>query len=253
MSKRHDNSDDSDNEMNLKPKKTLNWYFDHMKKINDQKKQKKFLKPKSNDDKERIKKKERELEEYLNRLTEEDRIWEQYQSDNVFNIDFVDDEYFSVHDITTVDISKYLIDGYIKYINWAQLFSINDFMKKYNKASLYCNEKSMYIDLIGTYNGYIIDSNPDTIDFKNEFDMSAQTELQITVNEDTIIRGYYTDPKNTQKVDFNEYDILQLGYKLTIKENCTLEIQCTLEILNTVTINGTLHCVQTFLLSNEEK
>ena len=88
-----------------------------MKKINDQKKQKKFLKPKSNDDKERIKKKERELEEYLNRLTEEDRIWEQYQSDNVFNIDFVDDEYFSVHDITTVDISEYLIDGYIKYIN----------------------------------------------------------------------------------------------------------------------------------------
>ena len=252
MKRKHLNSENN-NDIPLKKKNTLSWYFEHMKKINEQKKQKRFLKPKSKDDIKRIKNTEKEFNDYLNRLNEEDRIWEQYMSDDIFNIDFVNDEYFTVNDITTIDISEYLINGYIKYINWSKLNTIDEFLNTYYDSKEKCNSKSNYIEFVGTYNGYIIESNPENIDYKNNTDISANTELKLVVNNNTIIKGYFINPENTESIDFNEYDILQLGYTLTINENCILEIPCNIEILNTVYINGTLKCIQTFIQNTNDK
>ena len=250
MKRKHANNEDNLNEIPMK-KNTLDMYLAHMKKINEQKKQKRYLKPKSKEDLQKIKDRKDNFKQYLNNLNEQDRTWEQYQSDNVFNIDFLDDEYFTVDEITAIDLSEYLIDGYIKYINWSRLNTIDEFLELYKDKNKNCTKKSNYIEFVGTYNGFIIESDPNKINYKNVNDISTQTELQIIVNENTTIKGYFIDSENTQHIDFNEYDILQLGYVITINENCTLEIPCNVELLDTVYINGTLKCNQSFLHSEE--
>ena len=102
MKRKHANNEDNLNEIPMK-KNTLDMYIAHMKKINEQKKQKKYLKPKSKEDLQKIKDRKDSYQHYLNNLNEQDRLWEKYQSDNVFNIDFVGDEYSN-------NVDNYLYD-----------------------------------------------------------------------------------------------------------------------------------------------
>ena len=94
--------------------------------------------------------------------------------------------------------------------------------------------------MIGTYNGYIIDSNPDTFDFKNEFDISTQTELQITVIEDTADEAYRVavEENKLEVVSRPELDVKQIGkdkdliYTVTVyvKPEATVKMYKGLEI-----------------------